>query len=224
MRPPYDASMRSSPALTVAMAALALALSGCDKLTGLVKSEPDAAVVAVVDAAPAAAVDAAAAAAVDASVAPTTTAKPVVVARKDGGPGDASAAVADAAAPVDAGVDAAITPRRATRGAFTCDSPGCQCEPGVTCDITCPATGACNVVVREIATATIHGGTSPVTLQCNKGATCHVQGGAGASRTRCTGAKCDVECHSGACNLTCESGGKCSIAKKGSGAVKCDGC
>lgn len=209
--------MRSSPAFTVALAAFAFVVSGCDKLIGLIKSEPDAAVAEAVDAAVAAAVDAAVAAAVDASVAPTNTAKPVVVARKDAGP-------VDAAATVDAGVDAAIPPKRATRGAFTCDSPGCQCEPGVSCDITCPATGACNVVVREIATATIHGGTSPVTLQCNKGATCHVQGGAGASRTRCTGAKCDVECHSGACNLTCESGGNCSIAKKGSGAVKCDGC
>ena len=217
--------MRSSSAATVVLTALALALTGCDKLMGLIKSEPDAAVTAVVDAAPVVPVESAAAVA-DAATTPTTpTAKPVVVARKDAGPVDAAAAAVDAAvALIDAGTDAAFVPKRATRGAFTCDSPGCQCEPGVSCEITCPASGACNVVVREIATATIRGGSTPLTLQCNKGATCRVQGGVGASRTRCTGAKCDVECSSGACNLTCESGAKCTIAKKGSGSVKCDGC
>ena len=187
--------MRSSPAATVALTALALALTGCDKLMGLIKSEPDAAVTAVVDAAPVVPVEAAAAVA-DAAATPTTpTAKPVVIAKKDAGPVDAAAATVDAAvAAVDAAaalIDAAFVPKRATRGAFTCDSPGCQCEPGVSCEITCPASGACNVVVREIANATIRGGPTPLTLQCNKGATCRVQGGVGASRTRCTGAKCD---------------------------------
>lgn len=217
--------MRSSYVSCVLVGMAAVALVGCGKIAEMIKGSaaaPDAAPSAPVVAAPSAPEPPVAVA--DAAPAPTavtTTVKPIVKPKDGGVDAAADASVADAAV-ADAAVAVAV--QKPTRGNFTCDVAGCTCQAGASCDINCPAGAPCNVVVAEIATATIRGTSASLLVTCAKGATCHVRSGAGSSKTRCTGANCDVECRSGACDLTCTGGGKCSVNKKGSGAVKCEGC
>ncbi|MFO0673533.1 MAG: hypothetical protein U0235_28605 [Polyangiaceae bacterium] len=195
----------------------AVGLVGCGKIQSLIKGEPAA------DAAPPppppVAVDAAppeTSAAPSASAAPT--AQRVVVRPKDAGAHDASA---DAA--VDAGSDAGVVAlRKPTKGAFSCDAAGCECETGAQCDITCPGVSSCRVTVRDLATATVHGAIGSVDLDCRARSTCKFKGAVGGSHLRCTGATCQVECGVGPCDIAC-AGGKCSFTKKGPGATKCSG-
>jgi len=192
--------MRSSLVLVFA----ALSIVACKK--------PEATADAAVDTDAAAAV-AAPSAPVDAAVAPIT--KPVVKpVLKDGGHDASTAILGDAAAP---------PPTRPTRGAISCEPPGCECETGAPCDISCFGTAACNVTVRELAKATIKGATGAMNVTCKKGSTCTVIGGLSPSVTKCSDATCDVQCKAGKCDLGC-SGGSCKISKGGAGATKCDGC
>lgn len=193
----------------------ALGLTGCDKIQSLIKGEPAA------DAAPPApsAPVVADAAPPETSAAPSASAAPTVhhttVKPKDAGAQDAAA---DAAA--EAGAPVAL--RKATKGDFSCDAAGCECETGAQCDITCPGVSTCRVVVRDLATATIHGAIGSVDIDCRSRATCKYKGSVGASHLRCTGSNCQVECGVGPCDIAC-AGGKCSITKKGPGAAKCSG-
>jgi hypothetical protein len=201
---------------TMMVIAAAFVLAGCGKIESLLKGEPSPSASASVAAppTPSAPDTADATVAAPASVAP----KPVVAIKpRDAGGVDASAA--------DAGQDAgpAFVASRPTRGTFTCDPPGCICEAGVACDITCPPAAPCNVEVKELATASIHGKPGPLSIQCRKGAKCTIVSGGGGSTTRCSDAQCDVECHGGNCTMQC-AGGRCKINKKGVGAVSCTGC